>query len=120
MEFSIGKIDHIQVAAPKGGEAEAIAFYSGVLGMKEIEKPEPLKARGGVWFGFDEFQLHVGIEEPFNPAKKAHPAFKVSGYDSLRSYLEEKNITVTVDDSIPGVKRFFAADPFGNRLEFLK
>lgn len=120
MEFSIGKIDHIQVAAPKGGEPEAIAFYSGVLGMKEIEKPEPLKARGGVWFEFDEFQLHVGIEEPFNPAKKAHPAFKVSGYGILQNHLEENSITVTVDDSIPGVERFFVFDPFGNRLEFLK
>ncbi len=120
MEFSIGKIDHVQVAAPKGGEADAIAFYSGLLGMKEIDKPEPLKSRGGVWFEFDDFQLHVGIEEPFSPAKKAHPAFKVSGYDSLRRHLEGNNIRVTIDDSIPGVERFFVFDPFGNRLEFLK
>lgn len=120
MEFSIGKIDHVQVAAPKGSEAEAILFYSEVLGMKEIDKPEPLKARGGVWFEFDNFQLHVGIEEPFIPAKKAHPAFKVFGYDALRGHLEGNGIAVSVDDSIPGVERFFVFDPFGNRLEFLK
>ncbi len=120
MEFSIGKIDHVQVAAPKGGEADARRFYGDALGMKEIQKPEPLKSRGGVWFGFDDFQLHVGIDEPFVPAKKAHPAFKVSGYEALQRHLEKNGITVTADTSIPGVDRFFVFDPFGNRLEFLK
>lgn len=120
MEFSIGKIDHVQVAAPKGGEAEARQFYSEILGMKEIDKPEPLKARGGVWFEFDDFQLHVGIEEPFAPAKKAHPAFKASGFEALKKHLIERGAEVKDDDSIPGVERFFVFDPFGNRLEFLK
>lgn len=120
MEFSIGKIDHIQVAAPKGGEAEAIGFYSGLLGMKEVEKPEPLKARGGVWFEFDSFQLHVGIEEPFAPAKKAHPAFKVNGFETLKKHLADHGTEVKEDDSLPGAERFFVSDPFGNRLEFLK
>ena len=120
MEFSIEKIDHVQVAAPQGSEEEAIGFYSGMLGMKEVEKPQPLKARGGVWFQFGNFQLHVGIDEPFVPAKKAHPAFKVSGYDAMQKQLKEKGVEVKVDDSIPGVERFFVFDPFGNRLEFLK
>lgn len=120
MEFSIGKIDHIQVAAPKGGEAEARQFYSEVLGMKEIEKPGPLKGRGGVWFEFDSYQLHVGIDEPFVAAKKAHPAFKVAGYEALQKHFAESEVAITVDNSIPGVERFFAFDPFGNRLEFLK
>lgn len=120
MEFSLEKIDHVQVAAPAGSEAEAIAFYSGLLGMQQIEKPEPLQARGGVWFGFGSFQLHVGIDDPFVPAKKAHPAFKVSGYEEMQKHLKEKGAEFKVDDSLPGVDRFFVFDPFGNRLEFLK
>lgn len=120
MEFSIGKIDHIQVAAPKGGEAEARQFYSEVLDMKEIEKPGPLKGRGGVWFEFGSFQLHVGIDEPFVPAKKAHPAFKVAGYEALQKHLTAQGVEFRTDDSIRGVERFFVFDPFGNRLEFLK
>lgn len=80
MRFSIDRIDHVQVAAPAGGESEARRFYTGILGLNEIEKPESLKARGGVWFEFADFQLHVGVEEPFAPAKKAHPAFRVSGF----------------------------------------
>ncbi|MDN3448731.1 VOC family protein [Planococcus sp. APC 3906] len=120
MAFNITKIDHVQVAAPKGCEEQARNFYSGILGMKELEKPEPLQARGGAWFEFPGFQLHVGVEEPFEPAKKAHPAFVVEGFDELKAHLLEKGVAVKDDTSIPGSIRFFAADPFGNRLEFLK
>jgi len=120
MEFSIEKIDHVQVAAPKGVEQAAVDFYAGVLGMKEIEKPEPLKGRGGVWFEFGNYQLHVGVEEPFSPAKKAHPAFAVKGFEALQKHLAAEGVDVKNDDSIPGVLRFFVFDPFGNRLEFLK
>ena len=120
MGFSIEKMDHVQVAAPAGGEAAARRFYAEILGMNEIEKPEPLKARGGVWFEFGDFQLHVGVEEAFAPAKKAHPAFRVSGFEELRQHLAEQGIESKTDDSIPGVERFFVSDPFGNRLEFLK
>ena len=120
MKFSISKIDHVQIAAPKEKEERTRNFYREILGMKEIEKPEPLKLRGGVWFEFGDFQLHVGVEEPFSPAKKAHPAFVVNGYEALQKHLREQDVEVKSDDSIPGVERFFVFDPFGNRLEFLK
>lgn len=120
MKFSILQIDHVQVAAPTGKEEEARRFYAEVLGMKEIEKPEVLKGRGGAWFEFGSQQLHVGVEEPFSPAKKAHPAFRVAGYEELKEYLSVIEIELKEDNSIPGVERFFVFDPFGNRLEFLK
>ncbi len=119
MDFSILKIDHVQVAAPAGKEREAIVFYTGILGMQELEKPEALKGRGGAWFRFGDQQLHVGVEEPFSPAKKAHPAFRVAGYEELKTHLLVNKVEVKEDDSIPGVERFFVFDPFGNRLEFL-
>ncbi len=120
MTFSILRIDHVQVAAPAGQEAAAIAFYAGILGMKTIEKPQTLKERGGVWFEFGTHQLHVGVEDPFSPAKKAHPAFRVAGYTEMKEYLLANKIDFKEDDSIPEVERFFVFDPFGNRLEFLK
>lgn len=120
MEFSILHIDHVQVAAPAGKEKEAVNFYSGILGMQEIEKPDALKERGGAWFGFGGQQLHVGVEEPFSPAKKAHPAFRVAGYEELKKHLSQNEVEWKEDSSIPGVERFFIFDPFGNRLEFLK
>ncbi len=75
MGFALKGIDHVQLAAPKGSEEAARSFFAGILGMTEIEKPEKLRKRGGVWFQFGSSQLHIGIEEPFVPARKAHPAF---------------------------------------------
>lgn len=120
MGFSILHIDHVQVAAPAGKEEAAIEFYAKILGMQEIEKPEALKGRGGAWFSLGNQQLHVGVEEPFSPAKKAHPAFQVAGYDKLKDHLSQNGVEWKEDSSIPGVERLFIFDPFGNRLEFLK
>src|SRR4051795_9478095 len=89
MSFAIKKIDHIQLAAPKGCEEAAREFFSGILGLTEVEKPEELKKRGGVWFEFGTFQLHIGIEDPFLPAKKAHPALIVENIEGLKSHLKE-------------------------------
>ena len=115
---SILGIDHVQVAAPPGCEAEARAFYGGLLGLDELPKPEALRARGGCWFRAGAQELHVGVEEPFAPARKAHPGFVAADLDALAARLRAAGIAVDVDDSIPGTKRFHAADPFGNRLEF--
>lgn len=120
MGFLIQRIDHVQVAAPKGEEETARAFYSGVLGMEEVEKPDVLKARGGAWFKSGNCHLHVGIEEPFIPAKKAHPAFAVEGYEELREHLASKSVRFQDDNDIPGVVRMYVFDPFGNRIELMK
>lgn len=120
MSFAIKRIDHVQLAAPKGRETEAREFYSGLLGLEEIEKPPVLQARGGAWFKFGDVQVHVGVEEPFFPAKKAHPAFEVLGLEALREKLIVNGVQVLDDDNLPGAIRFYAHDPFGNRLEFLQ
>ncbi|WP_223639758.1 VOC family protein [Planococcus sp. 4-30] len=120
MDFSILQIDHVQMASPAGKEETAREFYAGILGMQEVEKPKALQGRGGAWFEFGGQQLHVGVEEPFSPAKKAHPAFRVAGYSELKAHLLATGIVWKEDDSISGVERFFVFDPFGNRLEFLK
>lgn len=120
MTFTFRKIDHIQLAAPKGCEEAAREFFSGILGLAEVEKPEELKKRGGVWFEFSTFQLHIGVEDPFTPAKKAHPAFVVENLEELKLHLKEKNIAYKEDDNLPGANRIFLEDPFGNRLELLE
>ncbi len=115
---SVLGIDHVQVAAPPGCEAEARAFYGSLLGLEELAKPEALRARGGCWFRAGAQELHVGVEEPFAPARKAHPGLVVSDLAALAERLRGAGIAVAPDDSIPGTARFHAADPFGNRLEF--
>lgn len=120
MTFHFKKIDHIQLAAPKGCEESAREFFQGILGLTEVEKPEELKKRGGVWFEFGMYQVHIGVEEPFSPAKKAHPAFVIENLEELKSHLKEKNVSFTEDENLPGANRIHLEDPFGNRLEFLE
>jgi catechol 2,3-dioxygenase-like lactoylglutathione lyase family enzyme len=110
-------IDHVQVAAPPNCEHEARAFYGALLGLEELEKPDSLKARGGVWFRAGAQQLHVGVQEDFQPATKAHPAFRVDDLDALAERLVTAGAPVHYDDAIPG--RFYTEDPWGNRLELL-
>ena len=113
-------IDLVQLAAPPGCEAAARRFFGELLGLEEIEKPEPLRARGGVWFRVGAQQLHVGVEETFAPARKAHPAFAVARYDALLERLRAAGVEVTEDESIPGLRRCFVADPWENRIELLE
>ena len=112
-------IDHIQLACPPGGEEKARAFFAGVLGMEEVEKPEALQGRGGCWFRKGGMQVHIGIDGEFRAQKKAHPAFAVEDLGELAGRLVEAGHAVRWDDLIPGVRRFFTDDPFGNRIEFL-
>lgn len=117
--MAITGLDHVQVAIPAGGEDAARAFYGAQLGMTELPKPPALAARGGCWFRSGSAVLHLGVEEPFAPARKAHPAFLVDDLDALEAALSAAGTTcVRSDGEIPGVRRFHTADPFGNRVEF--
>jgi catechol 2,3-dioxygenase-like lactoylglutathione lyase family enzyme len=112
-------IHHIQLAMPAGQEQAAADFYSEVLGIPQVEKPAHLAARGGCWFEQGEIRIHLGVEEDFRPAGKAHPALLVPDLAEIRARLEEAGVTTIVDQPLPGYDRFYAPDPFGNRLEFL-
>jgi ribosomal protein S18 acetylase RimI-like enzyme len=113
----IAGVDHVQIAAPPGAETAARAFYGELLGLAELPKPKRLRARGGVWFAVGDEQLHVGIEEPFAPARKAHPALAVPRAGDLRA-LADRLVGAGHEVRWDG-PRFYVADPFGNRLELL-
>ena len=110
-------IDHVQVAAPAGCEGDARAFYGKLLGMEELPKPEPLRARGGCWFRAGAQELHVGVEDPFAAARKAHPGLAVSDLAALRARLGAGGVDYEDDSTLEGVDRLYVHDPFGNRLE---
>ena len=112
-------LDHVQLAMPVGGEAEARRFYGTLLGLAETRKPAPLAERGGCWFAGPGIHLHLGVEEPFRPATKGHPGLLVDDLDAARAALEAAGIAIREDDVAIGVRRFYAADPFGNRLELI-
>lgn len=113
-------LDHVQLAMPPNQEGRARDFYGSLLGLKEVPKPEQLAPRGGCWFRSGSAEVHLGVQQDFVPAKKAHPAFVVSDLDALRERLASAGYEVIADTSVPGVKRFHTWDPFGNRLEFIQ
>ncbi|SDE12719.1 VOC family protein [Limimaricola pyoseonensis] len=110
-------LHHVQLAMPQGGEAAARGFYGDLLGLEEEAKPEALKERGGVWFRAPGLRLHLGVETPFVPARKAHPAFRVADLDAAVAGLEKAGVACRPDIDLPGLRRVYLADPFGNRIE---
>ena len=120
--MSVVGLDHVQVAAPAGCEVAARRYYGDLLGLVEVEKPEPLRARGGVWFQLGDQQLHVGVEEAFAPALKAHPAIRIadrSSLDALAERLSAAGFPVIWDEALADARRFYSEDPWGNRIELL-
>ncbi|MDQ2756342.1 MAG: glyoxalase [Actinomycetota bacterium] len=115
-------LHHVQVSCPAGSENALRAFYVGVLGMTEVAKPPALLARGGVWFRGGDMagaaEIHCGVEEPFAPARKAHPGVAVDDVDALAAAVSSAGGDVRWDDQIVGLRRFHTEDPVGNRLEF--
>lgn len=119
--MKILSIDHIQIAMPSGEEAKARAFYINILGFTEIPKPAELAKRGGAWFQSENAQLHLGVEQDFHPARKAHPAFIVDELDTLLAKaLDAGYETDTSQPPLDGYKRAHVFDPFGNRIELMQ
>jgi catechol 2,3-dioxygenase-like lactoylglutathione lyase family enzyme len=119
---TIVALDHVQVAAPPGCESGARHFYGDLLGLEELAKPLALGGRGGVWFACGAQQLHVGVTGDFIAAQQAHPAFRLraaSDLDQLAERLSAAGSAIRWDGAIPGIRRFFVSDPWGNRVELL-
>jgi catechol 2,3-dioxygenase-like lactoylglutathione lyase family enzyme len=112
-------IDHVQLAMPASGEDKARRFFADLLGMIEVPKPPALAKRGGCWFRSGKVELHLGVEQDFRPAIKAHPALICHDYDALITKLKAANVTVKEDSEIPETRRSHIRDPFGNRIELI-
>lgn len=113
-------LDHVQLAMPAGGEAAAIAFYEGLLGIPQVPKPPNLAARGGCWFERGALKVHLGVDAAFRPATKAHPAFLVDDVRALAAELTDAGCRVVDDEPLEGHDRVYVDDPFGNRIELLE
>ncbi len=114
------RLDHVQLAMPAGREADAIAFYEGLLGIPQVPKPAHLAARGGCWFERGELKVHLGVEADFRPATKAHPAFVVDDVRELARAAADAGFTVVDDEPLAGFDRVYVSDPFGNRIEVMQ
>jgi catechol 2,3-dioxygenase-like lactoylglutathione lyase family enzyme len=117
---SLVGLHHVQLSAPRGSEDVLRDFYGGLLGMVEVAKPPVLAARGGAWFRSGALELHLGIEDDFRPARKAHPGLLVEDLDALSDRLLAAGVELEWDDNFPGYRRCYVHDPHGNRLELLE
>jgi catechol 2,3-dioxygenase-like lactoylglutathione lyase family enzyme len=118
--MGILSLDHVQLAMPPGREADARAFYAGILGIPEQPKPPHLAKRGGCWFERGALKVHLGVEKEFAPARKAHPAFIVENLPALVAALKRGGYRVVEDEPLEGYDRVYADDPFGNRIELME
>src|SRR5687768_15133485 len=119
MKINFIRLNHIQICIPQGAEEQAREFYTGILGLMEIEKPEALKPNGGLWYRVADIQLHIGTE-PHEGKSKRHPAFEVNNLEAVKAYLSSKGVSVKEEAPVPGQKRFSFLDPFENRIELLE
>jgi catechol 2,3-dioxygenase-like lactoylglutathione lyase family enzyme len=119
VKINIKRLDHVQLCVPRDGERQAREFYAGLLGLTEIEKPEPLRANGGMWFRIADVQLHIGVED-VKAVSKRHPAFEVEHVEEIRKFLEQNGVRTRDEPHVEGVRRFSFFDPFDNRIEFLE
>jgi len=113
-------LDHVQLAMPAGREADAVAFYAGLLGIPEVPKPANLAGRGGCWFESGPLRLHVGVDADFTPARKAHPALLVEDLPALVARLTDAGVAVRPGEPLEGYDRVDIHDPFGNRIELME
>ena len=119
MKIHFRRLNHVQVCIPRGKETQAREFYGRLLGLREIEKPEVLRANGGMWFEIADIQLHVGIEDVIAQSKR-HPAFEVENIEAIRRFFEESGVRTKDEPNVPGMRRFSFFDPFGNRIELME
>ena len=112
-------IDHVQLAAPPGCEDAARTFFCGLLGLEPVPKPALLAARGGCWFRRGGTAVHLGVEEDFRPARKAHPAFAVRDLPALEAALGVAGVAVRPNTDLEPGRGVYVDDPFGNRIEFV-
>jgi catechol 2,3-dioxygenase-like lactoylglutathione lyase family enzyme len=113
-------LHHVQLAMPPGGEDQARAFYGDVLGLDEVPKPENLARRGGCWFEQGDLRIHLGVEEEFRAARKAHPALLVDDLAELAARIDAAGVKVISDEPLQGFERLYVYDPFGNRIELMQ
>ena len=118
--FRIERLQHVQLAIPVGGEDQSRSYWVDLLGFEEVAKPPLLAVRGGCWFRHPELEMHMGAEQDFIPARKAHPALLVANLDTLADTLAGAGFSVRWSDEVPGTRRFHTDDTFGNRLEFIE
>jgi len=113
------RADHIHICVPPEQLEEAKQFYTGILGLEQIERPDRIFGNAGYWFSIGDIQLHIGVE-PALARSIRHTAFEVADIAAARACLVKNNVEIVEEPILPGRTRFAFIDPFGNRMELLQ
>ena len=114
-------VDHVQITVPKKDEAAAREFYSGLLGLPEIQKPVNRLANGGFWLRLGTAELHVGVEDEVDRAgTKAHVGYRTNNLAYWRKVLTSHGVKIVDSAPFPTGSGFEFRDPFGNRVELFE
>lgn len=113
------RVDHFHVCVPPERLEEAKAFYTKILGLDLIDRPDHLFSSAGYWLNIGDVPLHIGVE-PALPRSIRHTAMEVADVDAARKHLEVNGVEIVEEPAIPGRRRFAFIDPFGNRMELLQ
>lgn len=111
------QLDHVSVLITD--VARSRAFYTGVLGLKEIARPRTFDFVV-VWFELGNQQLHLLLKERADTISPRHFALRVADVGQARAYCKAKGLSVEETTPIPGADRFFIHDPDGNRIEVIQ
>jgi catechol 2,3-dioxygenase-like lactoylglutathione lyase family enzyme len=122
MDIEYRRVNHVTVAVPTGEHEKVRAFYSGILGLKEVTPPA---AVGGaydiLWFQWLDILLHIDFTPPWvKPAENRHVAVEVRNIRAVRDYLEKQGAEIREAVVIPDRVRFYVLDPFGNYFELIE
>ncbi|HEY7801768.1 MAG TPA: VOC family protein [Dehalococcoidia bacterium] len=117
---TITRLQHVAVTVPIDGLERARAFYSDVLGLREVARPPEIQSRPGIWYSFGSTELHIQAREHV-PAQMTdyHPALVVDDIDAWRARFAAHDIEISDQPTIYNRRRFDVRDPFGNRIEIM-
>lgn len=117
----VTRLNHVDIIIPKGSETQAREFYCEFLGLGEISKPANLQKNGGLWLTLGEIQIHLSVQDGYDPGKtKAHLAYEVEDLSLVKELLKKRGVKFNENSPVPGFVRGDIRDPFGNRIEFLE
>jgi len=102
---------------PASQEARARAFYAGQLRLVEIPRLIEGSGRPGLWFQAGSGQVHLSVEDDLHLHPRRHFALRVADLDEIAGRLRAGGVRFEDADPIPGWRRVYCFDPFGNKIE---
>lgn len=117
MAASRPSLHHVALFYSAGREADARRFYGELLGLAELERPSTLRDRGGLWFAAGDGHVHLSVDNDLGLHPRRHFGLRVADLAAAVARLQAGGARFEEATPIPGWRRIFVFDPFGNKVE---